>query len=391
MDITEAKQLEEQLRQAQRLDSIGQLAGGVAHDFNNLLTVIHGYAAMAQDELPPDSPVMHSLHEIRAAGDRAAQLTQQLLAFGRKQLLRPVVVSLNQVVTDIATMLQRLIGENISLVINTATELNNVKADPSQLQQVIMNLAINSRDAMPHGGTLIIETANAEWDEAYVSKHPQIQPGPYVMLAVTDNGVGMTPETQKRIFEPFFTTKPTGHGTGLGLSTVFGIVRQSGGRIWVYSEPGRGSTFKIYFPSVDEPAADTPALDKVDLRGHETVLVVEDQEDVRTLAVLALKKFGYTVFGATGAEEAMAFCQAYGDSLDLLVTDVIMPGMSGRELADRLKERLPNLRVLYMSGYTDNAIAHHGVLEDNVEYLQKPFTADRLAEKVRRMLGPSGV
>ena len=390
LDITDAKRLEEQFRQAQRLDSIGQLAGGVAHDFNNLLTVINGYAAMAEEELPPDSPVINHLHEIRSAGERGAQLTNQLLAFGRKQLLRPVVVNLNQVVDGLSKMLQRLIGENISLVSKLAADLRNVKADPSQLQQVIMNLAINSRDAMPGGGTLIIETANVHWDEAYVSKHPQVQPGPHVMLAVTDNGVGMTPETQERLFEPFFTTKPAGRGTGLGLSTVYGIIRQSGGRIWVYSEPGRGSTFKIYFPCSDEPVADAAPLPQIDLRGQETILVVEDQEEVRTLAVMVLSKFGYTVFSAGGPEEALTFCQSYAGRLDLLLTDVIMPVMSGRQLVERLKVLLPNLQVLYMSGYTDNAIAHHGVLEDNVAYLQKPFTAEQLAEKVRRVLGPSG-
>jgi two-component system cell cycle sensor histidine kinase/response regulator CckA len=276
-------------------------------------------------------------------------------------------------------------------VTKLANDLKNVTADPSRLQQVIMNLAINSRDAMPDGGTLIIETANVHWDEAYVSMHPQVQPGPYVMLAVTDNGRGMSTETKERLFEPFFTTKPAGQGTGLGLSTVYGIVRQSGGRIWVYSEPDHGSTFKIYFPCIDDPVTDVSTPIQVELRGNETILVVEDQEEVRTFAVMALEKFGYRVFSAAGPEEAMTFCRSHGEMMDMVVTDVIMPGMSGRQLVERLKALLPNLRVLYMSGYTDNAIAHHGVLEANVEYLQKPFRADRLAEKVRLVLAPPAV
>jgi two-component system cell cycle sensor histidine kinase/response regulator CckA len=390
MDITDANKLEEQLRQAQRLDSIGRLAGGIAHDFNNLLTVINGYAAMSVDDLSIDSPVRNSLQEIYAAGQRAAELTQQLLAFSRKQLLRPVIVDLNKVIRDLSKMLNRLIGEDISLVMRLAPDLRNITADPSQVQQVIMNLAVNSRDAMPNGGTLIIETGNIYLDEEYVSGHPQVQPGNYSMLAVTDDGIGMSAETQERLFEPFFTTKAKGQGTGLGLSTVYGIVRQSGGRVWVYSEPNRGTTFKVYFPSTEQPASDSAPAVKGDQHGHETILVVEDQDEVRNLAVRALEKFGYTVFSAKSAEDAVAFCSRKEHALDLVVTDVIMPGMNGGELARQLRSLNPKLRVLFMSGYTDNVIAHRGVLDEGVEFLQKPFTADRLAEQVRTVLGSSG-
>jgi two-component system, cell cycle sensor histidine kinase and response regulator CckA len=387
LDVTEAKKVEEQLRQSQRLDSIGRLAGGVAHDFNNLLTVINGYAEMALDDLSHDDPRRGSLQEIRSAGDRAAQLTQQLLAFSRKQMLRPVVLNINQVVDDISKMLQRLIGENISMVLKAAPDLYNITADAGQLQQVIVNLAVNSRDAMPNGGTLIVETSNVLWDQAYANLHPQVQPGAYVMLAITDNGTGMTPEVQERLFEPFFTTKPKGQGTGLGLSTVYGIVRQSGGQIWAYSELGYGTTFKIYFPCVDAAIDQPSAVQKTARHGSERILVVEDQEEVRILAVRALERFGYTVHSASNGEEALTFCRNQDRPVDLVVTDVIMPGMNGRELAERLKHLYPSLRVVFMSGYTDNVIAHHHVLEVNSEYIQKPFSANGLAEKVRKVLG----
>jgi two-component system, cell cycle sensor histidine kinase and response regulator CckA len=386
-DITARRRLEEQYHQSQRLDSIGRLAGGVAHDFNNLITVINGYAMMLLDEMPTDSPVMEGLTEIREAGQRAAGLTQQLLAFSRKQILQPVVLNLNDIVTDVSKMLHRLIGEDIDLVIKLDPEPGNIIADPGQIEQIIINLAVNSRDAMPTGGTLMIETASVYLDENYVRQHPRLHVGQHVMMAVTDTGTGMSPEVQEQIFEPFFTTKPKSHGTGLGLATVYGIVTQSGGWIWVYSEPGKGTTFKLYFPRTGEPPEQAKAVPKTDLSGTETILVVEDQAEVRRLTIRALNKYGYNVFSAVNAEEAIAFCEQHRGPLHLVVTDIVMPGLNGRELAKRLAEMRPDLRFLFMSGYTDNAIAHHGVLDDNVNYLQKPFTPESLAERVRKVLG----
>jgi PAS domain S-box-containing protein len=384
-DVSERRSLEVQFHQAQRLDSIGTLAGGVAHDFNNLLTVINGYAALLLEDA---SLLEDGLREIRRAGERAASLTRQLLAFSRKQLLQPTVLNLNDIVGDIEKMLRRLIGEDIDLIIKLATELANITADAGQLQQVLMNLAVNSRDAMPGGGTLLIETNNVELDEQYAAEHPQVRTGRYIMLAITDSGMGMPPEVKERIFEPFFTTKPKGMGTGLGLATVYGIVKQMGGWIWVYSEPGQGTTFKVYFPRTDEGISTVPSLPKTDVRGTEVILVVEDQEEVRKLAVTALQRQGYTVYSAGSATEALKFCDQHQGPLELLLTDVIMPDTSGHELAKQVTTKRPRLRVLFMSGYTDNALAHHGVLNPSVAYIQKPFTPVSLAEKVRDVLGP---
>jgi PAS domain S-box-containing protein len=385
-DITERKRLEEQFYQSERLDSVGRLAGGIAHDFNNLLTVINGYADMLAADLADIEIAAEGLTEIRAAGDRAAGLTQQLLAFSRKQLLQLSVVNLNDIVTEVSNMLRRLIGEDIQLVTRLAADLGNVVADQVQMQQILMNLAVNSRDAMPNGGALILETSNTYLDESYIGHYPDVRPGHHVLLAVTDTGAGMTPEVRERIFEPFFTTKPKGQGTGLGLATVYGIVKQSGGWIWVYSEPGRGTTFKLYFRQTDQRAAQSQRAARTDLRGTETILVVEDQEEVRTLATKALQRYGYTVFTACGAGEALDLCKEHPRAIDLVITDVVMPGLSGRELGDELIRMRPDVRILFMSGYTDDAIAHRGVLHEGVNYIQKPFTPEILAAKVRDVL-----
>lgn len=387
-DITERQRLEEQFQQAQRLESIGRLAGGVAHDFNNLLTVINGYAAVILSEVPEGSALARRVAEIGAAGKQAAALTEQLLAFSRRQIIQPRVLNMNEVVAGIYTMLARLLGEHIEIVIQLSPDLGNIKADAAQLQQVILNLAINARDAMPKGGTLMIETSNVQLDEEYRHTHREVSPGAYIMLAVSDTGTGMTPEVRARIFEPFFTTKPVGSGTGLGLATVHGMVRQSGGWIWVYSEPGEGTTFKIYFPRTDEVAVPPQPATQKNLRGTETILVVEDQKDVRALAVTVLEHYGYQVLSAAGAEQAIALADASRDPIHLLLTDVIMPGMDGRVLAKRLAARR-TIKVLFMSGYTENAIAHRGVLDAGVNYIQKPFTPESLAEKVRAVLGPA--
>lgn len=384
-DITERHKLEEQFQQAQRLESIGRLAGGVAHDFNNLLTVINGYAAQILSDLPATSPLARRVAEISGAGQRAASLTQQLLAFSRRQLVHLSILNLNAVITEIETMLRRLIGEDVELVLKLAPDLGNTKADAGQMQQVLMNLAVNARDAMPQGGSLLIETANVFLDENYCESHPEVRPGPYILFAVSDSGTGMTPEVQQRAFEPFFTTKPVGSGTGLGLSTVHGTVRQSGGWIWVYSEPGSGTTFKVYLPRTDEAVLASPPIVKTDVRGHETILLVEDQEEVRALAVTVLERYGYRLLSAAGGEEAISLAEGYPGPIDLLLTDIVMPGMNGRTLAKQLAAGR-TLRILYMSGYTENAIAHRGILDPGLDYIQKPFTPEALAEKVRQVL-----
>lgn len=391
-DISDRMKLEEQFRQAQRLEGVGRLAGGVAHDFNNLLTVINGYTEMVLDEMPSNDPFREALTGVRSAGERAAGLTQQLLAFSRKQLVNPTVLNLNATVLDIEKMLRRLIGEDIDLCTNLSPDLCNVLADAGQLHQVIMNLAVNSRDAMPDGGALIIETSNVSVDETYITmERPDAREGPHVMLAVSDSGMGMTQEVQARIFEPFFTTKPQGIGTGLGLATVFGIVKQAGGWIGLYSELGHGTTFKIYFPRIDQsvvPEKTVTATDMRGMRGTETILVVEDQTDVLRLTVGALKKLGYNVFSAARPEEALVWARSFTEPIQLLVTDVVMPGMTGRQLATEMVNLLPTLHVLFMSGYTDDAIGHQGVLDPGVAYLAKPFTANSLGRKVRETLGP---
>jgi len=383
----ERGRLEEQLKLVQRLEAVGRLAGGVAHDFNNLLSVIISYAGFAADALRESDPVHADIVEIQNAGQRAAALTRQLLAFSRKQLLEPEVLSINKVVTGIEIMLRRLLGEDIDIEVHRADELGSVLADPGQIEQVIMNLAVNARDAMPQGGKLTIETINAELDEGYAEQHVAVKPGRFVMLSVTDTGSGMDAETRAHIFEPFFTTKEKGKGTGLGLSTVYGIVKQSGGNIWVYSEPGRGTTFKVYLPRVDAPAADIKRRPvSMMATGSETVLIVEDEEAVRRLADRILRSAGYKVLTAAGGGEALLLCEKHDGAIDLLLTDVVMPQMSGRELAERLAKTSPKLKVLYMSGYTDNAIVHHGVLDPGTRFIGKPFAAAELTRKVREVL-----
>jgi PAS domain S-box-containing protein len=384
----EAQQMaNEHIKLVQRLEAVGRLAGGVAHDFNNLLSVIISYADFLAEEVGESAAVRADVEEIRAAARRAASLTRQLLAFGRKQILQPEVLNLNETVRGIDKMLRRLLEEDIEIDLRLDETLGNVMADPTQIEQVIVNLAVNARDAMPMGGTLTIETANVELDASYAGGHIAAQPGRYVLLAISDTGVGMDAETVKHIFDPFFTTKEKGHGTGLGLATVYGIVKQSGGSIWVYSEPGRGSTFKIYLPRVDaspvelgrRPISDHPG-------GRETVLVVEDEEAVRAAAERILRRAGYQVLSAAGGGDALLLCEKHPGEIDLLLTDVVMPRMSGRELADRLVKLRPRLKVLYMSGYTDNAIVHHGVLDPGTRFVGKPFTASELTCKVREAL-----
>jgi len=369
------------------MDAVGRLAGSVAHDFNNLLSVILGYSALLLADLKPMDPIRPDIDLIRIAGEKAAALTHQLLAFSRQQVLLPHNMNLNQAVRECEPMLRRLIREDIELNIRCERQLDSVRADPSQIDQVLMNLVINARDAMPNGGKLTIETKNVTIDAAYSAEHLDVAPGPYVMLAVSDTGVGMDKETQTRIFEPFFTTKAVGKGTGLGLSTVFGIVRQSGGSIWVYSEPGAGASFKVYLPrseSADAPLS-SPAP-PTSLYGTETILVVEDQDEVRRVAQEILTRYGYHVLAAQNAGEALLTCERHPRSIHLLLTDVVMPIMSGRELAERLLTIRPELRVLYMSGYTDNAIVHHGILDSGIAYVQKPLLPDVLARRVREVL-----
>lgn len=387
-DVTERKGLEEQVRQATKMEAIGRLAGGVAHDFNNLLTIINGYSEILLEKLGLDNTASSQLKEINNAGERAASLTRQLLAFSRRQVLAPQVLDLNSVVANLEKMLRRLIGEDIKLRTVLDPALGQVKADPGQLEQVIMNLVVNARDAMPLGGSLTIETGNAQLDEAYAHNHVTVKPGPHIMLAVSDSGVGMTTETKARIFEPFFTTKEKGQGTGLGLATVYGIVQQSGGSIWVYSELGQGSVFKVYLPAVGESlAVGRPLKAQADsAAGSETLLVVEDEEGVRSLVCETLKLKGYQVVEARDPAEALTLAAQHAKPIHLLLTDVVMPQMSGTELAKRLTGVHPESKVLYMSGYTDDAIVRHGVLEAGTFFLQKPFGPSTLAKKVREVL-----
>jgi len=390
-DVTERRKLEEQLRQSQRLESVGMLAGGIAHDFNNILTVISGYADLAEARLDESDPLAVYVEQIKRASDRAASLTRQLLAFSRKQVLQPKVLDLNSVVGQIEKMLGRLVGEDMELRTSLAPELGRVKADPGQIEQVIMNLAVNARDAMPGGGKITIETANVYLDEEYARQHIAVKPGPYVMLAVSDNGHGMTAETKKSIFAPFFSTKPIGKGTGLGLATVYGIVKQSSGNIWVYSEVGVGSSFKIYLPLVEGEVDESPAaVGRADLRkGTETILLAEDEETVRTLACHSLKLYGYQVLDVASAGEALLIAEQHDGPIHLLLTDVVMPRMNGKELAERLAILRPNIRVLFMSGYTDQSIVHHGVLDEGINFIGKPFTPTALVRKVAEVLEPA--
>jgi PAS domain S-box-containing protein len=383
----EREKLQSQLTQAQKMESVGRLAGGVAHDFNNMLQAILGNAALALQDLPPDSPVRESLEEIEKSARRSADLTRQLLAFARKQTIAPRVLALNDTVSGMLKMLRRLIGEDIDLSWMPGANLWSVKMDPSQIDQVLANLCVNARDAIGGVGTVTIETTNVTLDDTYVQSHPECVPGDYVLLAVSDTGKGMDAETRAHLFEPFFTTKEQGKGTGLGLATVFGIVKQNHGLISIYSEPGRGSTFKIYLPRAEaEAVAAVAATRKRDLRGTETVLLVEDEDQILNLAQRILQQHGYTVLAARSPEAALKLAAAHPETIHLLITDVVMPGMNGRELHKRLVALKPGLRCLYMSGYTANVIAHHGVLDAGVQFLQKPFTIDSLAEQVREAL-----
>ncbi|HTW59784.1 MAG TPA: PAS domain S-box protein [Terriglobales bacterium] len=390
-DITDRVALEEKLRQAHKMEAVGRLAGGVAHDFNNLLTVILGYSQILADGVPAGSRLAESTAQIKSAADRAAGITRQLLAFSRKQVLSPRVISLNDTMLNLDSLLRRLIGEDIEVLTMPANDLGSVRADPGQIEQVIMNLALNARDAMPHGGKLTLETANAQLDEAYAEDHQPAKPGSYVMLAVSDTGMGMSPEVQARVFEPFFTTKEVGKGTGLGLSMVYGIVKQSGGYIWVYSEPGHGTSFKIYFPRVDQPAQVTGGDRRIGSvqRGTETILLVEDDPQLRQLSSSVLAHCGYKVLVASSPEEGLDICKSDHHGIRLLVTDVVMPRMNGRQLAERVLQISPKVRVLYISGYTNNAIVHYGVLDPGLWFLPKPFTLSALIAKVREVLDAS--
>jgi signal transduction histidine kinase len=385
------RQSEERLRQAQKMEAVGRLAGGVAHDFNNLLTVIISYSDLLLEDLGSDDPKRDDVDQIRKAAEGAAALTRQLLAFSRQQVLQPKALDLKATVAGTEKLLNRLIGEDVRLITFLAPDLGVVKADPGQIEQIIINLAVNARDAMPTGGRLTIEAANVDMGEAYVRGHPPATPGRYVMLALSDTGIGMDEQTKARIFEPFFTTKEPGKGTGLGLATVYGIVKQSGGFIWVYSEPGHGTSFKVYLPRVDEPAepAAAPTATAEPTRGTETVLVVEDAASVRMVTRQVLERYGYAVLEAPNGDTALRLAAGHHGPIHLLLTDVVMPGLSGRQLAEQLAQLRPDMKVLYASGYADHAIVHHGILEPGIAYLQKPFTPDALGRRVRQLLDSS--
>ena len=385
-DISRRKNLEEQLNAARRMESVGRLAGGVAHDFNNLLTVILSITKLLTDT-PRGAAEQEDLLQIKAAADRAANLTRQLLAFARRQIIEPRPVDLGEVVTNVVKLLGRLLGEHIELRVRSEPRLGIISADPGQVEQVLMNLVINARDAMQAGGILTIETANTALDEAYAADHPEVRPGPHVMVSVSDTGVGMPASVQSRIFEPFFTTKLPGHGTGLGLATCYGIVKQNGGSIWVYSEVGRGTTFKVYFPCVlDARVKAQPPKLVLPRGGHETLLVVEDEPAVRRVAVRVLSAGGYRVYETGDPERAVALFDEAQGAVELLVVDVVMAKMSGKVLAELLRQKKPSLRVLYTSGYTEDTIAHHGVVDPDVRFLAKPYGPVELAQRVREVL-----
>jgi signal transduction histidine kinase/CheY-like chemotaxis protein len=380
--------LEDQLRQSQKLEAIGRLAGGIAHDFNNILTAIMGYSSLLQSGLDGNDPKSQEVEEIKKAVRRASALIQQLLAFSRRQVLQIQVLDLNSVVLNIQPLLQRLIGEDIELIVLSTSSLGHVKSDPGQIEQVLMNLALNARDAMPQGGKLTIQTMNLMIDETFARKHLIPYPGPHVMLSVTDTGEGMDKETLGHIFEPFFTTKEQGKGIGLGLATVYGIVKQSGGTIFVYSQPGKGTTCKIYLPRADDPLMPTEFSTALfhPRQGSETILLVEDEDSVREPVRQVLERIGYTVLEARQGQEALKICKHHEGAIALLVTDVVMPRMNGRELAENMVPMYPNMKVLYLSGYTDDAVLRHGVTESEAAFLQKPFTPEALARKVREVL-----
>jgi two-component system cell cycle sensor histidine kinase/response regulator CckA len=384
-DVSDRRRMEQRLIEAEKLEAVGRLAGGVAHDFNNLLTVIHGYASLLGAR--SDGRARDELGQIVHAAEQASALTRQLLAFSRRQVLHSDVLDLNDIVAGMQSMLQRIIGDDVSVGVRFAQGLAPVVADRAQIERVILNLAANARDAMPTGGRLTIETANVELDADYVATHGEGSPGPHVMLAVSDTGAGMSEEVQRHLFEPFFTTKPAGAGTGLGLATVFGVVKQSGGSIFLYSEEGAGTTFKIYLPaSAGRTPAPAPGVASPGARGSETILVVEDDASVRDLVRLMLETSGYRVVAAAGAAEAEQVCAASGDAIDLVLTDVVMPDMNGRALAERLSELCPATRVLFMSGYSSEAVAHRGVIRPDSAFVEKPFTALTLTTKVRELL-----
>lgn len=387
-DVSERHMLEQQLRQSQKMEAVGRLAGGVAHDFNNLLMVIKGHTELLFNSLPPGEQYLRKIEQIERAADRASALTRQLLAFSRLQVLQPHVINLNDVVTDMGRLLPRLIGEDIELAIRTTEDLGAIRADASQMEQIIMNLAVNSRDAMPGGGRLMIETSNADLDGAYSDRHPIVRQGRYILLAVSDTGTGMSAETQAHIFEPFFTTKAQGKGTGLGLATVYGVVKQSGGFIWVYSELGRGTTFKIYLPRVEQPVdrVSSPPVVTEAPRGSETILLTEDEQDVREVAREFLESGGYKVIEARDGAEALGLVETHQGAIDLLITDMVMPRMTGQELAARLKERQPELRMLYMSGYSERAAAESMHPDPSVRLLAKPFSRIALLRAVHELL-----
>ena len=387
-DVSERHILEQQLRQSQKMEAVGRLAGGVAHDFNNLLMVIKGHTELLRNALPPADEYSRKIEQIERAADRASSLTRQLLAFSRLQMLQPKVMNLNDAVADMGRLLPRLIGEDIELAIRPSENLGSIRADASQMEQIIMNLVVNARDAMPDGGKLIIETSNVELDRLYNEKHPIVREGRYVLLCVSDTGMGMSLETQAHIFEPFFTTKAQGKGTGLGLATVYGVVKQSGGFIWVYSELGRGTTFKIYFPRVDQPVEriEHALVYSEAPRGTETILLTEDERDVREVAREFLESGGYTVIEARDGMEALGLVEKHEGAIDLLITDMVMPRMTGQELAARLKEQRPRLRMLYMSGYSERAAADSLRAEPGVRLLAKPFSRTALLRTVHELL-----
>jgi len=383
----ELRKSEEQLKQSLKLESIGRLAGGIAHDFNNMLTAINGYSELTLRRLDENDPLRPNIEEIKKAGERSAELTKQLLAFSRRQMLQSKVLDINQVVSDTVLMLERLIGEDIDLVTVLDSNTANIEADPGQLSLVILNLVVNSRDAMPDGGTITIETKNVFLDDAYARQHVSVKPGPYVMLSIGDTGIGMDAQTQQQIFEPFFTTKEVGKGTGLGLSTVYGIIKQSNGNIWVYSEVDKGTVFKIYLPQITESSSPIEEAKPTDsFLGTETILVVEDEDMVRNLTVEVLESCGYEVLQARNGIEALDFCKSYKEKIDLLITDIVMPQIGGRELAERMLHEDPSLCVLFTSGYTDDAIVRHGILEEDANFIQKPFNLDDLGKKVSELL-----